>query len=268
MLIQRLVRYCKALGVVGGLLTLLGIAPFFVDDILNFYFRANISIPTIVLVVWFIFAFGAANFRVYEDTQRTKLELRPERTNVALTSSWMVVSQDGFSIADTIEVTFTIWFEVTNPLQSPTFAELSINSVESEWQTSIDLQNVNFIIEGQPVRSDNRLKIQPLGSRLRRVDFAIPFDSPDDRLDFGYLGSLSEIVVELAVKEQGREKQAVLPLSFDVAAMHKEMEVYFIRQGCHWLAHLDNRGRQEDVLIFVNTLKKYWGIDKPHRGAA
>ncbi len=79
MLIQKLVRYCKALGVVGGLLTLLGIAPLFVDDILNFFFGVDISIPTIVLFVWWVFAFGAANFRVYEDMQRTKLELRPER---------------------------------------------------------------------------------------------------------------------------------------------------------------------------------------------
>jgi hypothetical protein len=81
------------------------------------------------------------------------------------------------------------------------------------------------------------------------------------------LGSLSGIVAKLAVKQQGREKRAVLPLSFDVTAIHEKMLVYFIRRGCRWLAQ-PGKDSQEHVLIFVNTLKKYWGVDKPHMGEA
>ena len=105
-----------------------------------------------------------------------------------------------FRVADEILVSFRVDLECINPMQLPTSLGLS-TSVESEWQTSADPH-------------EERLRLDALERRQMPIHFAIPFDGPSDKLDFGYLGSLSKMKITFAVEQPGTTRWYLATSSF------------------------------------------------------
>lgn len=68
---RKIAAYLKALRVKGGVLTAVGLLPFFIDDILRFYLGISLNIPIALSLAWFILAFGWANFSLYTKLAET-----------------------------------------------------------------------------------------------------------------------------------------------------------------------------------------------------
>jgi len=259
--IQTLFSYLYAVFVDGGqrvltLVSILGLVPIFFPNIAERYGISPVISQGIGIAI-IIISFTIANYKLFENSHVAKSALLPGRHFTSL-HQFATVTKKGLVVTGNIEVEFVIFFDAVNSEQSPTFVDFSINSINSEWRPEVDLENVEFKIDSLP-SPGNRLRIQGFETKEHRVEFILTFESPADKTDFRYLGSLSKLIIILNVKPQhGNEYK--LPVEFDVIKIRKEITEYLIRQGT---AMLYQQGLVEtNVAEFVCVLKKFWGIEE------
>lgn len=258
--IQTLFSYLYAVFVDGGqrvltLVSILGLVPIFFPDIAERYGIHEVVSRSIGIAI-IVISFTIANYKLFENSHRTKSELLLGRRFTSL-HQFATVTKESLVVTENIEVEFVLFFDVVNSEQSPTFVDFSINAVNSEWHPAADLANVEFKIDSQP-SPGNRLRIQGLETKEHRVEFVLTFESPTDKTDFRYLGSLSKLIIILNVKPQHGNGYK-LPIEFDVPKIRKEITEYLIRQGT---SMLHRQGLVEThVAEFVSVLKKFWGVD-------
>jgi hypothetical protein len=263
---RRLVQYCTALGVTGGLLTLLGLAPFIVNNILRFYFGIEWSVPDWALFVCFAVAFGIANLRVFEGQQSSRLEFHPGNFGATLGDDWLTRDSSGsLSISDKLNISFRIAFDVYNPMQHPTSMKLAVCSIDSDWHTSTNPANIKFRF-GTDRQESEELRLTGLEGGEKVASFTVTFNGPDDKLDFGYLGSLSKMIVGLTIEQRDYKKRN-LTIPFDVSRIHQTIEKQLLEQGIQTVVKpRDSRTVNSYFLdkaqlpVLLSILKKYWGV--------
>lgn len=264
---QRLVQYCKSLGVTGGLLTLLGLAPLVVDDILRFYFNIQLNIPSWVVLVWFVIAFAIANLRVFEGHQGSRLELHPKEFRATLNGNWLIHDANKLVIAQELNVMCSMIFDVYNPTQNPTVIKMEVCSIDCDWHISTPPSTIRFKF-GTDRHESDELRLPGLEGDEKKVSFTVTFSGPDDKSDFGYLGLLSKLIVGLTI-EQRNYKKRNLTIPFDISGIHRAIEEQLLEQGLRKIVKPhDSRVAnpyvldQAQISVLLNILKEYWGLHK------
>ena len=236
-------------------ISIIGLVPIFFPDIAE-RFGIHEVISRSIGIAIVVVSFVLANYKLFESSHSAKSKLLLGRRSTSL-HQFVSVTNKGFAVAEDIEVEFVIFFDVLNSEQSPTFVDFSIDIINSEWHPAGDLSKVEFKIDSRP-SPGNRLRIQGLETGERRVEFILHFESPSDKMNFRYLGSLSKLIVMLNVKPQ-HSREYRLPVEFNVTEIKNRITEYLIQQGT---GMLHRQGLVETrVADFVSILKNYWGVE-------
>jgi hypothetical protein len=250
-------QYVKALGTTGQLLTLLGLLPMLVDIIAPIA-GLNIDIPSPISVIWFIAAFGLANFRVFEAQASSDVEIQIKEHHVVL-EEWLRWAGNRLTLNPEITVTLHAQLNIINHNQRPTHVKLSVMSVDSEWipakKYTDFIVRVDRTISRGLITSDNPfiLDAGEINDKVH-VGAVIIFRVSDSERAFGYLGSLSRLIITLGA-EQASKKAIPLRLECDVATIHQSIEAGLLTQVQN-SRNNDNIPRQ-----FLQILKQYWSVD-------
>ena len=215
----------------------------------------DVSLVRITGAIIFLVSFVLANFTLYRKTARENSLVKLQPDSFGITAiKWIERSStdSGFRIADKIGVSFRVFLECTNPLQFSTTVKLTIHSIHSEWETSFNLASIPVEIHDHQQGPDGRLRLAALESKRVQIRWGIPFDGPNNKLDFGYLGSLSKMVVVLAV-EQPNQKTWYLPIAFDTIEMHQRMKNHLIKNA---VDHLEMLHRGQRILMRDSVQKE------------
>lgn len=205
----RIFRYFKALDTKGRLLTAISLLPTLLS-ISPGITGINLSPPIWFQSVWFILAFGWANFRIFESHIRSDVEIRMRQQSAKLKGGWLKVNGNQLSVDSTLFIEFSLKVDIYNHDQTPLDIKIFISNVKSNWQfdnqkfskeTKIKVHRQSVpreIAENNPFNIAGRGITEGVSIRTE-----IPFIVPKDE-KFAYLAMLSALSIMVGFEQAGR----------------------------------------------------------------
>jgi hypothetical protein len=243
---RKVLEYFKALEVKGGVLTAVGLLPFFIDDILRFYFSLSINIPIWLSLPWFILAFGWANFLVYTKLIEEKslvFEIGEVKT------VWLKgIDPNEALINDTIIVGVQLLITISSPNAAKS-VRFSIDSVEPncvvpDGKAEIKLRSATQDLENPCwLRGDEMINIQLI--------FTIPFSTICLEQSMGSLSRFTELTVDLGAGSPGG-KPIYKIIHCSLLEAHERIENEFTTK----IQHLPSARFPPNQ--FLSMLRRYW----------
>ena len=249
----RLFNYLKALDALGRLLTAIGLLPALADFVARMT-GTSLPVPIWIESLWLIFAFGLANFRLYESIAKSDLEIRLREYNINLEPKIFSVDGNRLSVNSNLTVNVSARLDIYNHNQEPVDIRIFIESIESDW-IMVDnkaFSDIRTRVSKPGVASDFNHPFNIAGRgiiEMVSVRADVPFKIPEDK-KFAYLGSLSKMNVIWGFELAGRTT-IQLSVKYDVASIHQAIEDDIRTK----LSHNQNLAHQ-GMLI----LKEFWQV--------
>jgi hypothetical protein len=253
----RIIGYIRALGIIGNLLTILGLLPTLVD-IFSPMLNIQINISPIFSLVWFIVAFIIANFRIYSSFEETNIELISKSFDITLER---VVSENPNELTVNSEIVLTLHTQVDllNHIQRRTYPKIEVTSVKSEWQLKGKPNACIVRVDRRTPTIDGTVSDNPFYMEAGEIDTdshvgaVLKFIIPDQTKVMEYFGSLKTLQIKISVVQTGH-KSSTITYTYDTGNIHKQFESQLISRA----QHLQNKDIVPSQMAKI--LKPYYSV--------